>query len=82
MEYQIAKSEEVGQAVVRGVSDFEDCDPDELEPLYETIEVEALNKLFSRDRDANHSISFSYSDSYIAIEGRQITISDVSEPMS
>jgi len=63
-------------AVVEAVSTFEDCEPTALPPLYDAVDTDALNSLFTSatdDRDCH--ISFSFSDSRVAIEnGERIVV--------
>jgi hypothetical protein len=42
LEYSISKNEDIGMAVVRAVSQFEDCSPLALPALQETIDVDSL----------------------------------------
>jgi hypothetical protein len=66
MNYDISPDESVSQAVVSGVSKFEDTAFTDLPSLYETIDPDALNKMFI-DENANIKLSFSYSNSLVVV---------------
>ncbi|ELY90286.1 hypothetical protein C483_12278 [Natrialba hulunbeirensis JCM 10989] len=58
-------------AVIEAVSTAADCDPTELPPLYDTIDPDALDALFSDQTatDVRPEISFTY-DQYEVTIGR------------
>jgi hypothetical protein len=75
MQCRVEKNEEVSHAVIQAVSDFEECAPTSLPPLQETIDIEALNRVFDLDGDGTRCLSFAYSNSHITIHGTQISLS-------
>ena len=77
MQYRVGTNEQVSHAVIQAVSDFEECPPTSLPPLQETIDVEALNRVFDSERDGKRCLSFSYSNSHITIHGTQILLSTI-----
>ncbi len=58
--------------IVRAVADTKNCNPTDLAPLHDTIDVDALEALFERSADTQPTegrVVFTY-------EGCEITVSD------
>lgn len=60
-----ADSVSTSEAVFRNVAEREGVDPIELEPLGETIDPDALDRLFERDDDVE--LTFSYQGYHVTI---------------
>jgi hypothetical protein len=60
----------VAEAVVRTVADVEDCQPEALPPLTQTVDPDALDTLVASD-DTNY-VSFQYAD-------HDVTVSSVAD---
>ncbi|WP_311171406.1 HalOD1 output domain-containing protein [Halobellus ordinarius] len=76
MKYDISPDESVAQAVVMSVSEFENTAFSDLPPIYETIDPDALNTIFT-DEEATIHLSFSYSNSHIVVcNGESLTVED------
>ncbi|MFP8951843.1 HalOD1 output domain-containing protein [Natrialbaceae archaeon A-arb3/5] len=57
-------------AIVSAVAEVEKSDPNELPPLYDVIDPEALNKLFtSRSESSVETVSFQYAGYDIVVRG-------------
>ncbi len=56
------------QAVVRAVSAVTDAEPTSLEPLYETVDPEALDQLL-RSGDAGMELTVRYLDYHVTLSG-------------
>ncbi|OVE83836.1 HalOD1 output domain-containing protein [Natronolimnobius baerhuensis] len=68
--YDIADEQSVTEAVIDAVATATGTDPIELPPLYDSIDPDALNTLFDRQREgAGLEMAFFYADYHIAIEG-------------
>ncbi|GAA0261169.1 HalOD1 output domain-containing protein [Halobaculum roseum] len=65
MEYEIGAGESVSQAVLRCVSQFEDTAITELPLLYESVDPDALNRIFTMQ--CNSRVSFAFSNSLIDV---------------
>jgi hypothetical protein len=65
MEYEINSDECISQAVLCSVSEFENTDISNLPRLYDSIEPDALNIIFSNKNLI--TLSFTYSNSVIDI---------------
>ncbi|GCF16004.1 hypothetical protein Harman_39390 [Haloarcula mannanilytica] len=81
MTREIESSESVSEAVVEAVSEVEDCPPRSLPPLYNTVNPEALDKLFNRTNNAvterTGHFTFQYSDSIVTVgEDGYLTIQE------
>lgn len=72
MEARYASGAAVCEVVIDLVSDAESCPPEELPPLYETIDPDVLEGLCAEEStDEERSdckISFDYSDSSVIVE--------------
>lgn len=67
MEYNIEPDESVSHAILASVSEYEKTVITNLPPLYETIDPDALDTLFSERSSAR--ISFTYNDLLIRVCG-------------
>ncbi|ADB63606.1 hypothetical protein Htur_4848 (plasmid) [Haloterrigena turkmenica DSM 5511] len=75
-----SEKEPVSQTIVSIVSEMGTCDPIELDPLYEYVDPDALNRLFhsgrhSGDRD-EISIEFTYMTYCITVTGNYVHVSE------
>jgi hypothetical protein len=68
MEAPIESGESVSDVVVRMVSEVENCPPEELPPLYETVDPDALNALCAHQPEGGCTISFDFSDSHVVVD--------------
>jgi len=83
MERTVPADKSVSHTLVCAVADAEGCCPTDLPPLYETLDVDALDTLFStetgRSTFCEGSLMFEYSDSTVTIwSDRSVTISILS----
>ncbi|OIB57844.1 HalOD1 output domain-containing protein [Natrialba sp. SSL1] len=64
-------------AVIEAVSTATDCDPTELPPLYDTIDPDALDALFSDQTatDVRPEISFTYDQYEVTISRTEVQLS-------
>lgn len=69
MEYNIEDDESVSHAILTSVSEYEETVITNLPPLYETIDPDALDMLFSKRSSAR--VSFMYNDLLISIRGNK-----------
>ncbi|WP_227378580.1 HalOD1 output domain-containing protein [Haladaptatus halobius] len=81
MEYEIGEDQSASVAVVKAVSEFEDCSPNSLPPLHETIDTDCLDGLYSARPNGTHRsggcVSFVFSDSQVRVDnGEYITVHD------
>lgn len=62
---------DVSGRVIEEVADKLDTDPLELDPLYETIDPDALNQLFQTQEVANHvdCVEFTLAGCHVAVYG-------------
>jgi hypothetical protein len=71
MTTHVQPTESVSEAVVHAVSTTEDCRPTALPPLYNAVNPEALNKIFTVTNNETPvrcgQITFQYSDSVVKI---------------
>lgn len=68
--HEWASSGSLSGTVVTALADFEGVESTEVEPLYETIDPDALEALFDPNRDgfrANGRVSFSINDTNVTI---------------
>lgn len=63
------ESTEPSMAVVGAVADTLETDPLELDPLFETIESDALDKLLRSTDDTDVTVSFSYAGCDVTMTG-------------
>ncbi|WP_350355487.1 HalOD1 output domain-containing protein [Halorarius litoreus] len=66
--------------LVCAVAEFEECCPHALPPLQDTLDVDALNRLFSSETDEHSklegNLAFQYSDSFVSVwSDRLVTVS-------
>ncbi|WP_324663077.1 HalOD1 output domain-containing protein [Haloarcula sediminis] len=69
-------------AVVEAVSSFENCDPTDLPPLYDTLDADALDALFETDGGRGCTVSFPFSDSHVTIENGERIVVEAPETTS
>ena len=73
MEFELQGDERVSHAVIRGVGVVENTRLDELPPLYEAIDPDALDAIVSPAAGVSEftgTISFPYSNSVVAVQCR------------
>jgi len=80
MEYTVPADQPVSYTVISAVAEVEGCCPTDLPPLYDTIDADALDALFSGETSCpprcDGSLMFEYSDSSVTIwSDRSVTIS-------
>lgn len=61
-------------AIVSAVADHEGCDPVELPPLFESIDTEALDRLFGRPGSAPERVAFRYRDLRVVVTGTTVRL--------
>ena len=79
MECTVPADQPVSYTVISAVAEVEECCPTDLPPLYDTIDADALNALFSGETGnsplCEGSLTFEYSDSSVTIwSDRLVTI--------
>lgn len=84
MEYEIAPDEALSVAAVTAVSSVENCPITSLPPLNESIDPDALDKLFaSRGEGATgrlDEVSFRFSDSLVTVDNdERLRVEPISE---
>lgn len=72
VEYTCSEDEPVSHTVIAAVSEVTNCDPIELDPLYEYIDPEALDTIFrsSSTGDTNHDevcLEFDYKTTRVTV---------------
>jgi hypothetical protein len=73
MEFELQGDERVSHAVIRGVGVVENTRLDDLPPLYETLDPDALDTIVSSDAGVSAftgTISFPYSNSVVVVQCR------------
>lgn len=50
-EYRIENAEGIGHAVIESLADALDCEPHEVPPLHDTVDLDALEALFGSQYD-------------------------------
>lgn len=75
--YDVAEDVEPGVGVVEAVADATGESPMTLPPLYETVDVDALNSVLSHaERDERVLVTLNYADHVVVIDGEgTITVS-------
>lgn len=63
-------------AITDAVADGEGCDPVELAPLYQTVDPEALDKVFAGRPRSDGKIAFEYSGYGIVIDDHGLVVVD------
>jgi len=81
---KVQPSESVSEAVVKAVGATKDCPPPSLPPLYNAVDPEALNKVFSVTNsdasDRGGQISFHFSSCFVTVsENRYIKVQNSKE---
>jgi len=66
--YSRSPEENLSSVVTRGIIDILECDIEELPPLSETLDVDALDALFV-SRQADVRLEFDYSGCHVTVEG-------------
>lgn len=70
-----------GSRVVSAVAWLEDVEPTALSPLQESVDVDAMNRLFEGDRWSRPTVRFEYEGYEIEVDrGREISVRGGSEP--
>ena len=89
LHYDRRSDESVSAAVVRGVAAVTNTSPTELEPLFETLDPDALDQLYRSTADGSGRgdswVSFSYNDCAVTVDSTgEITIEpdEEAEPVS
>lgn len=82
MEYDIDQEDPISIAVVKAVGEFENCAPSSLPRLYETIDPDCLDGLYSPQVDGSHRVgghvSFVFSSSKVTVDNSEyVTVEDV-----
>lgn len=62
-------AESVSIAVVSKVAEREGTDPTDLPPLHDVVDSDALNALFSNDKDGNIQLNFRYNSHEVHVDG-------------
>ncbi len=62
--------------VIEALADATDTAPNELDPLYNTIDPEALDRLFRPDSSDEIRVTFEYGDSHVEIRGDGTVVVD------
>ena len=80
MERTVPADRSVSHTLITAVAEVEGCSPTDLPPLYDTIDADAVNALFSGETSCpphcEGSLMFEYSDSSVTIwSDRSVTIS-------
>ncbi|RKD89125.1 HalOD1 output domain-containing protein [Halopiger aswanensis] len=78
MEYEIDTDESASIAVVRAIAAYTERRPEELEPLYEVIDPEALTKVIANS-NAGVRVEFEYSGFAVSIDAESVTIDEPNE---
>ena len=64
-------AESIGVRVVELVAELEDCDPEELPELQQTVDGDALDALVSEAADDRYlNVEFEYNDTIVSITSR------------
>ncbi|TYT61765.1 hypothetical protein FYC77_12130 [Natrialba swarupiae] len=72
MEYQTDSDESTATAVVQAVADHKGVRHDELKPIYESIEPDALDSLVGTDSDV--VVQFKYAGEVVTVGPNQICL--------
>ncbi|MFA9416249.1 HalOD1 output domain-containing protein [Natrinema sp. HArc-T2] len=62
-------SDSISLRVVEALADATNTAPNELEPLYNTVDPEALDRLFRPDSSDEIRVTFEYGDSHVEVRG-------------
>jgi len=76
----IADSRSPSTAVIELLAQVEDTDPIELDPLYNTIDPDALDTICDPDSGFD-SIEFTYGDNHVTIAATEYTLEIAVEPL-
>lgn len=76
--------EKMSEVVVRAVLSVSDADPGELEPLYPTIDLEALDALVGCSTDSDPvSVTFEYDQYFVTVYGdERVTVQSAADAPS
>lgn len=73
--YDRRENEEVSETVVRAVSTATGTPPDHLQPLYEEIDPDALESIFTRSTGAGmETLTFLYEGYHVAVTRDSVTV--------
>ncbi|WP_418282372.1 HalOD1 output domain-containing protein [Halorubrum sp. DTA98] len=80
MERTVKANQSMSYTLLCAVAEVEGCRPTDLPPLHDTLDVDALEALFSSETDERSrfegSFMFEYSDSFVSIwSDRVLTVS-------
>ena len=62
-------NDSISLRVVEALADATDTTPSELDPLYNTVDPEALDRLFQPDSSDDIRVTFEYGDARVEIRG-------------
>ncbi|ELY47338.1 HalOD1 output domain-containing protein [Natronorubrum sulfidifaciens] len=79
MEYQTDSDEPTATAVVQAVADYKGVQHEEMEPIYEFIEPDALDSLVSADSDV--VVQFKYAGVVVTVGPNQIRLGNKGDTM-
>ncbi|TMT77917.1 hypothetical protein E2L06_19420 [Haloterrigena sp. H1] len=69
-------NDSISLRVIEALADATDTAPNELDPLYNTIDPEALDQLFRPDSSDEIRVTFEYGDSHVEIRGDGTVVVD------
>lgn len=79
MEYQTDSDDSMVIAVVQAISEHKGIHPEELEPLYNSIEPDALESLLAADSDV--VVQFEYAGEIVIVGPNRIELDDTEYTM-
>jgi len=62
-------NDSISLRVVEALADVTDTAPSELDPLYNTVDPEALDRLFQPDSSDGVRVTFEYGDARVEVRG-------------
>jgi len=65
----VARKEGVSVAIIREIASIEGVAPEELEPLYDAIDTDALDELVRRPDSQHVTVEFEYGEYTVRVEG-------------
>ncbi|MXV61602.1 hypothetical protein GS429_05885 [Natronorubrum sp. JWXQ-INN-674] len=74
MKYQIDSDESTAIAVVQAVADHKGVHHEELEPIYESVEPDALDSLVGNGSDV--VVQFEYAGEVVTVDSSRICLED------
>lgn len=74
--YTVSDGQSVSEAIVVAVADATDREPTEMRPLYDVVDPDALNSLFSPSGLATDEtqVTFSYEGCRVALTEREVAV--------